>query len=248
MRNWQVWHKIMPKIIRNEEFITIENIRDFRHSRQSVESAYISKTIHLSKIEGMDLISIPFWFRNSLSHIMVSFRFTDSEPLCLSIEARRSQWEEYSAIKWLVPHFWLIYIWWTELDLIGLRALQRQDPVYLYQLDLSLKQVRHIFEKLIQRTENLYTRPENYNTVLDNCTTNIWNLLKKYDSRLWFFHYSPWISGYFDRYLLDKWLIFPGENLSWEQARKLGFINRHLGNDATQIDSALQFSKIIRWW
>jgi len=102
--------------------VTIHNVRncDYR-TETDYTPRWETRTIHLSKIEGMD-IAITYWGSPWIAHPIVSFRFADSLPLCFSIETRKTINQEYSAVRGLFRQFTLIYIVADERDPIRLRT------------------------------------------------------------------------------------------------------------------------------
>ena len=61
-----------------------------------------------------------------------------------------------------------------ERDAIRVRTTVRKDEeVYLYHLNLPLEEIRTRFLEYLRRTNQLHDRPEWYNAVTSNCTTNI---------------------------------------------------------------------------
>jgi hypothetical protein len=81
--------------------------------------------------------------------------------------------EQFSPLKGLWRHFQIMYVIGDERDLLHLRANLRQDPVYVYPAIAPAEKVRELFLNMLARANQLYSRPEFYNTLTNNCTTNI---------------------------------------------------------------------------
>jgi hypothetical protein len=60
-----------------------------------------------------------------------------------------------------------------ERDVIGLRANYRKDEVFVYPIRTTQEKIKAVFLDMVNRAEKLRMEPEFYNTVFNNCTTNI---------------------------------------------------------------------------
>ncbi|HKD35346.1 MAG TPA: DUF4105 domain-containing protein, partial [Pirellulales bacterium] len=67
----------------------------------------------------------------------------------------------------------IIYLVGDERDLIRLRSNYRKDDVYLYRARTTPVQSQALFVDMLQRANSLARQPEFYNTLTNNCTTNI---------------------------------------------------------------------------
>ena len=81
--------------------------------------------------------------------------------------------ETYSALRGLFREYELMYLVGDERDLVKLRANYRHDPVYLYPVRTTPERARRMFLQMLARANELRRDPEFYNTVTNNCTTNI---------------------------------------------------------------------------
>jgi len=178
---WQKWHNKLAKIDIKDNLLYFENIRDM--DWENGRERYFDDVFDLKKLEKVVLYSIPFGFRNWFSHLILEFKFSDNKNIFLSVEARRQQGEWFSILKWLIPHYGLIFILGTENDLIWLRRNVRKDKIYSYELNLDLEKAKKWLLFLIQRTNKLIEKPEYYNALTSNCTTNLYDVLKKYSDK-----------------------------------------------------------------
>lgn len=129
--------------------------------------------MHLSKLTGVDL-AITYWGSPWIAHPIASFQFSDALPLAISIETRKAVGQNYSAIPGLYRQYDLIYIAADERDVIRLRTNYRQgENVFLYRTTAPAKHARAFFSRYLERLNQLRERPEFYNEITDNCTTNI---------------------------------------------------------------------------
>lgn len=156
---------------------TVHNLRDFRYheNRQVMIPNYIEQDFNLDNMQRV-------WFGLShfgpmgLAHTFLSFEFNDGDGpryLVLSIEARLRPGQSYGALTGLLRRFTKISILSTEQDVIGLRSHLRGERVLLYPVDEPLDDVKTVFVELIKDTNELHQSPGFYNTLLDNCLTNL---------------------------------------------------------------------------
>jgi hypothetical protein len=113
------------------------------------------------------------WSGQMMAHTLVSFGFNDGRFLTLSVEARRSQGQSYSPLWGLFRAYELFFVLGDERDIVRLRTNIRRERVYLYRVRLPLPRVRQLLIDYLQRVEDVATRPEWYNSVTSNCTTNL---------------------------------------------------------------------------
>jgi hypothetical protein len=73
----------------------------------------------------------------------------------------------------MLRRFEIMYVIGDERDLIGLRTNVRGDDVYVYPIRAPREKIRALFVEMLARANALYERPEFYNTLTNNCTTNI---------------------------------------------------------------------------
>ena len=69
--------------------------------------------------------------------------------------------------------FEVMYVVADERDVIKLRTDIRQADVYIYRSRATKQQVRAMFVDVMKRVNTLKKRPEFYDTLMNNCTTNI---------------------------------------------------------------------------
>src|SRR5262249_47968878 len=103
---------------------------------------------------------------------LVSFGF-GGEYVAISVEIRKERGEVYSALKGLLRQYELMYVVADERDVIGLRTNFRRDPVFLYPVKTTREQMRRMFLEMLARANRLAVEPEFYNSLTNNCTSNI---------------------------------------------------------------------------
>ena len=156
----------------NDE-ISLHNVRNFEYrSETDYTPRWETRVVHLSALTGIDL-AINFWGSPWIAHPIASFRFADSLPVAMSIETRKAIGQSYSALRGFYRQYELIYIPADERDVIRLRTNYRGEEVYLYHTTVSAERARAIFLEYLKQLNGLHERPDFYNAVTDNCTTNI---------------------------------------------------------------------------
>ncbi len=104
---------------------------------------------------------------------MLSFGLDDGSYLTVSVEVRKEKGEEYNVWAGLARKFELIYILGEERDLIRLRSRFYESDVYLFPSVAQPEQAQQLFADIVERMNLLVSDPEFYNTVTNNCTTNL---------------------------------------------------------------------------
>lgn len=153
--------------------ITLHNVRNCEYRTEAdYTPRWESRVLHLSKLSGVDL-AITYWGSPWIAHPIASFQFKDSLPLAISIETRKAAGQSYSALRGFYRQYELIFIPADERDVLRLRTNYRGEEVYLYHTTVSAERARAIFLEYLKHLNQLHERPEFYNAVTDNCTTNI---------------------------------------------------------------------------
>jgi hypothetical protein len=155
-----------------------------------------------------------------MAHTLVSFGFEGEQYLAVSVEARRQKWQRYSPLWGLFRAYELIFVMGDERDIVRLRTNIRRERVYLYRVRLPLDRIQSLFVDYLERAEAVAKRPEWYNSITSNCTTNL------------FYH----------RHRQVRWRLRPGiffNGLSAHTLYKLGGLARELPFRELQARSAI---------
>ncbi len=172
-RAWNTDQKTLPTIRFEESAVYIENIRNFSYTSTSTYTpSYYNKRVALDSVRSVDFIVEQFGSIGA-AHTFLSFGFDDGSYLALSVEIRKEVGETFSPWKGLFRKYELMYVIADERDVIDLRANHRKHDVYLYPTTASREQARALFVHMLTRASSLHEYPEFYNTVTNNCTTNI---------------------------------------------------------------------------
>ena len=111
-----------------------------------------------------------------LAHTFVTFGFRNGDAwkyVSVSVEIRKEEGEVFSPVSALYRQFELMYVVGEERDLLGQRAIAREDVVYLYPMRASREQMKQMFLDVADRMNGLADHPEFYHTFTSNCTNNL---------------------------------------------------------------------------
>ncbi len=239
--NWAADAAVLPRATVLGNLVTVHNVRntDYR-TEDDYDVRYEDRTYDMSKLATADLF-ISYWGPRLIAHTVLSFGFTDGQFLAFSVETRKKKGQEYSAVAGFFRQYELIYVAADERDLIRLRTNYRGENVYCYRLRTDLNRIRGVFLYYLKRINELSSKPEFYNALLHNCTTNIYIGVKSANPAAPF-TLGVLLPGYLDRYLYTLHAKLHGDGLTYEQFRKRNSVN----DAAKQADQDPAFSKIIR--
>jgi hypothetical protein len=222
--------------------ITLHNVRNCEYRTETdYTPRWETRVVHLSKLNGVDL-AITYWGSPWIAHPIASFQFADSLPIAISVETRKAVGQSYSALRGFYRQYELIYIPADERDVIRLRTNYRDgENVFLYRTTSTAGHARAVFLAYLDRLNQLHEKPEFYNAITDNCTTNIRlanitaNLGK---ARPW--NWRILLNGKGDELLYERGFIDRSLPFATLKARSL--INRR----AKAADASPHFSELIR--
>lgn len=173
-RTWRPDVEVLPEAEISGNTVRLRNVRDCVYRTETdYDVRHVEKTLNLDNLQHLDLFLV-YWGSPLIGHTMLSFGFGDGQYVCFSIETRMEQGEKYSALKGFFRQFELTYVMADERDVVRLRTSYRKgEEVYLYRLKTRPEGVRALFLDYLRRVNSLRHRPEWYNALTDNCTTNI---------------------------------------------------------------------------
>ena len=241
-RDWQPDVARLAYATVDGDKVTVRNIRNFDYrSETDYTPAWYDKTYDLSKLEGVDLVAV-YWMGPAIAHTFVSFAFAGGDHLAISIETRKEKGEAYSTIEGFFRQYELYYVVADERDVIRLRTNYRHDPpedVYVYRTQGRIENGRKLFLEYVRKMNALKAEPDFYNTLVNNCTTDIW-----YNTRVNATHMQfSWkilASGYVPEYLYESGRL--DTSLPFPQLQRLAHVNAR----AQAADTAADFSRRIR--
>ncbi len=177
-RDWRTDLAVLPYAEIRSDRVRLFNIRNCNYrSETDYDVRHFDREIMLSDVRTIDFIVVPFKETPLLAHTMLSFGMADGEHIVFSVEARLQKGQNYAAIGGALNEFELIYVVGSEKDLIRLRTDVRKVDVYLYPILATPPQVQKVFLAATARVNEIARQPEFYDTISNNCTTNIVDLI-----------------------------------------------------------------------
>lgn len=112
--------------------------------------------------------------------------------------------------------FELVIIAADEKDIIYTRSNIRHEDVYIYPINMPKDHIQALLLAYLAKAKSLKTQPTWYNSLVNNCTTAIYELID--DIQPLPFDYRILLSGYIPSYLYDQQLIDNRYSLQqWQQ-------------------------------
>lgn len=173
-RHWAPDQAQLPLSHIDGDRVTVRNVRNATYrSTSDFDVRWEERSYDLRRIESLWFVIEPFSDWRGPAHTFVSFGFDDGSYVAVSVEIRKEIGESFSPVGGMLRQYELMYVVGDERDLIGLRANHRHDDVYLYPVRATPAQARRLFVAMLERANAVAQAPEFYNTVTNNCTSNI---------------------------------------------------------------------------
>ena len=212
-RNWYPYLAVTPDVTLTQERFNVGPVSDWSYAGPEVTAeTYIDASYRFEDLRNVWFMLEPQPGSQLAAHTLLLFEFTGNRLIGVTIEARREQGEEYSALRGLFNAFELSYIWASARDLLTRRAVMLDHEVFIYPVEITGEQNEMLLRHLLERTESLETTPRYYNTILSNCT----NELAKAAGFDWAPAYI--LTGRSDEYLFRRGII-PGASFAQAHAR-----------------------------
>ena len=241
-RKWIPQQAVMAHADIRGDSVLVTRVRNFSYTaEEEFTPAYDDRAYDLNALESVWFVVTPFSKRwRGPAHTFVSFGFADSQFVGISVEARREPGETYSPLTGLFRQFELIYVIGDERDLIGSRAVYGGYDVYVYPIRASRARIRALFLEMLARANALATRPEFYNTLTNNCTSNVVDHVNHIVPRAVPHGIKTILPGYADEVAYSLGLI--DNTISLDEARRRFRVN----DQARRFVKAPDFSRRIR--
>ena len=173
-RLWRPDLTIMPFVEFRDEDVTIKHVRNCRYrSETDYDVRHYDLHFALADVRTVDFLIVPFKDNALLAHTMFSFGLVNDRHFIISVEARLDQGDSYSPVRGITNKFQLMYVIGDEQDLIPLRTDVRKVDVFLYRARATPDQVQDLLVDMLERANQLQRVPEYYDTLNNNCTTNL---------------------------------------------------------------------------
>jgi hypothetical protein len=239
-RGWVADHELLASAEFRGDQVEVHNIRNCEYaSDEDYVLRYYDKTFDLSQIQSVDFIIVPFADLPQIAHVMLSFGFANDEYVCVSVEIRREKGEEYSPVAGFLQKYELMYVVGDERDLIQLRTIHRLDDVFVYRTRATPEQARMLFVDMLNRANKLNREPEFYNTLTNNCTTNVVDHINKLWPNRIAYNVQLVLPGYSDRMAYELGLLDTSKSFAETRAaarvNRLAYEHRNSPRFSTQI-------------
>ena len=178
---------------------------------------------HLDDVVAVDFVMVPFQQTPDLAHTMMSFGLKDGSYIGISAEIRTEKGETYSPLLGMSRQFEITYVVADERDIIRLRTRHRDADVYIYPTVATPQQAQALFLDIIHRVNELARQPEFYDTVRNNCTTNILHHVNRLRQQQISYDWRIFFPGYSDKYAYDLGLL--DQSLPFDELKQSVWIN-----------------------
>lgn len=203
--NDRVWAADVARTVTGSvegERLTVHDVRNFVwRSDTDFDQHWETRSYDLSQLTGVDLVT-SHWMGEAIAHTIVSFGFADGQQLAFSVEIRKQQGQEYSALAGFFRAYQLSLIAADERDILGVRTNVRGEDVRLYRLRMPPAEARSLLLEYIALGNELAATPRFYNSLTTNCTTQIFRLVRALQPGLPL-DYRLLLSGYVPDYVYD---------------------------------------------
>lgn len=241
-RNWSADQAVLASANFYGDRVSVHNIRNCHYiTADDYVVEHYDKTYDVKSVQGVDFVMIPFPGAPTLAHTMVSFAFDNGEHLAVSVEIRKEEGESFQPLNGMLDQYELMYVVGDERDLIGLRAVYRKDDVYVYRLKLTPPQAQAMFVDMMQRVNRLRDKPEFYNTLSNNCTTNLVAHLNKLFPNRVPYDYRVLLPGYSDKLAYDVGLIDASK--PFEEVRRQALVSDRIRANYQAADFSASFRR-----
>jgi Domain of unknown function (DUF4105) len=240
-RDWIDEQKLLAYADIDGDKVRVHNVRNAQFfSYRDCLVDYYDKTYDLSKIKTVDFVMIPFADNRAVAHTLLSFGFEGGDYVGVSVEVRLEKGESYSAAVGLLGQFELMYVVADERDLLPVRPEFRHVDVLLYRTTATPAQARALFVDVMKRVNQLHDHPEFYDTLRNNCTTNIVRHINALAPGRVPYDYRVLLPGYADSLAYELGLI--DNSLPFDEVRRRAVVSDQI----LKYKDDPQFSERIR--
>lgn len=228
------------------DMISIHHVRNFHWHDDGYTEQWETRNYDMRQLKYLDMISTT-WGSDDIAHIMLSFGFENDngniDRLVLSVEARKETHEDFSTIGGFFRLYDLSIIAGDEMDLIYTRTNIRNEQVSIYPINYPQDKIKQLFLTYLNYGQTLYDTPRFYHSLISNCTTVIYDMIKGFDKIP--MDYRIVVSGRLSSYLYEHGAIDNTHPLDvWRTHAHANPKVAHLGKNSHV--SSSEFSQLIR--
>jgi len=156
--------------------IVVSNVRNFHWTGPATaEPRWETRTYDLTTLAHVDVLSL-YWKGPGIAHTYFSFVWQSGEALSISVEIRKEKDEAYSPIGGFFKAYELAVLAGDERDFYGWRVFFPAEDLQLFRTRATPAQARTLLLALLDNANRVAAAPVFYNTLLENCTTEVWML------------------------------------------------------------------------
>ena len=163
-----------------------------------------------------------------------------SDYLAVSVETRKEKSERYNPVKGSARQYELMYVLADERDVLQLRTNFNREDVFLYHTTATPEAARMLLADVLARVNELAKKPEFYDTLTNNCTSNIVDHVNRIKPNRVVADVRALLPGLSDRLAYDEGLI--ERHGTFLETRQRAYINPK----AQQFAGREDFSAMIR--
>ncbi len=248
-REWTEDQRLIPAISQIDNHFSIQNVRDFQYdSTEHYLRTFTTVEFDLDQVQTVDFVLSQFADWRGMAHAFVTFGIQSPTPrnpdnmtyIAISVEIRKEIDETYSPFWGLLKQYELAYVIATETDVIELRTTHRNEPVFLYPMDVTPQHAQALMTSMLNQAHRLETEPEFYNTVTNSCMSNLAKHVNTVKPGLIPFGWNTIFPGFSDDLVVELGLLST-ESTEIERIR-----SAHLINERAKQNPTLPFSQRIR--
>jgi hypothetical protein len=216
--------------------LSVHNLRNFEwRTETDYTEQWEQREYELSKLQSLDLFLV-YWMGPSVAHAIMSFGFEDGRHLDFSIELRRTKDGQYSAIAGFFKTHELVYIGADERDLMTLRRARNED-IRLYRLKTPPERARALLVEYIRQANDLAAHPRFYNTLTNNCTTAIFDMMRAVTSTIPF-DWRIVLTGHLPGYLYEHGAV--DTRIPLEELRRRADVAGRIDGSLSEVEFSSQ--------
>ena len=243
------WSPEVAKILSYERHgsqITLHNVRNFHwHKDGQYDENWETRQYDLNQITGVNIIT-SYWMGPQIAHTLVSFDFANTQPLTFSIEIRKEQGEEFSAIGGFFRQYEVSLIAADEKDIVYTRSNVRGEQVYFFPVKMPEAEMKALFLEYLHKSDQLRQEAKWYNTLTSNCTTLVFDMIQAVSQTQLPTDYRLLASGYLPNYLYDLGALDHQWSLSTWYSR--AHVNPRTSEyDHFKHQNSLNYSEVLRY-
>ena len=244
-RDWTAEQAVLATAETHGNRVTIHNVRNCQYfAADTYLVDYYDKSFNLSDVRSVDFLMVPFESMPAVAHTLLSFEIArpdgKSDHLAVSVEVRKEKHEDYNPVKGSARQYELMYVVADERDVIRQRTNFRHENVYLYRTTATPETSQQLLADILGRVNDLARKPEFYDTLTNNCTTNIVRHIDRVRPNRISYDVRMLLPGYSDELAFNQGLIVPYG--TFEQTKEWAYINPLAERFADRED----FSELIR--